>query len=219
MSQEMTWRRILGATGVIGATVAVHEAAHAVAAARGGGRVREVGVGFGPVLLRARVRGLPVTVRALPLGGYAHIDADDVPPHRRVPLLLAGPLANIVLGALLLLAMRRHPIPALGEADRRVGLTGAIGTFTALLRASEAGPGSVGRLAGAINVGLGLMNLMPVYPLDGGHVVNSLLEARGASPAARAFFTRRGAAVFAVIAQRAVAGDLRRLIRRAPDAH
>lgn len=210
----MTWRKILTACGVIGATVAVHEAAHALAATRAGGRVREVGIGFGPVLLHTRARSLPVSIRALPLGGYAQIDVEDVPPRRRVPLLLAGPLANIAVGGALLLALRRHPVVDLGEAGRRVGLTGAIGTFTALFRASEAGPGAVGRLAGAINVGLGVMNLMPVYPLDGGHVVNSLLEARGASPSTRALFTRLTAAVFALIVQRAMAADLRRLARR-----
>src|SRR3990170_3539689 len=66
-----------------------------------------------------------------------------------------------------------------------IGATGAVGTFAALFRAVDAGPGAVGRLAGAINVGLGVMNLMPVYPLDGGHIVNRVLEARGASPGAR----------------------------------
>jgi len=212
----MTWRKILTACGVIGATVAVHEAAHALAASRAGGRVKEVGIGFGPILIRMHAGSLPVSVRAFPLGGYAHIDVDEVPPHRRIPLLLAGPLANIALGIPLLLALRRHPVVDLGDFDRRVGLTGAIGTFTALFRATEAGPGAVGRLAGAINVGLGVMNLMPVYPLDGGHVVNSFLEARGASPSARAVFTRLTAVVFALIVLRAMIADLRRLTRRPP---
>jgi membrane-associated protease RseP (regulator of RpoE activity) len=97
-----------------------------------------------------------------------------------------------------------------------MGVAGAIGTFAALFRAAEAGPGAVGRLAGAINVGLGVMNLMPVYPLDGGHIVTSLMEARGASAGARAFFTRLTAAAFAVLVQRAMSADLRRLGRR-PD--
>jgi membrane-associated protease RseP (regulator of RpoE activity) len=210
----MIWKKALTAVGVIGATVAVHEAAHALAAARAGGRVREVGIGFGPVVLRTRIRSLPLSVRALPLGGYAHIDVDEIPPQRRVPLLLAGPLANIALGSLLLVAMRRHPLVALGDLDRKMGVAGAIGTFAALFRAAEAGPGAVGRLAGAINVGLGIMNLMPVYPLDGGHIVTSLMEARGASSGARAFFTRLTAAAFAVLVQRAMSADLRRLARR-----
>jgi membrane-associated protease RseP (regulator of RpoE activity) len=210
----MFWRKALTAVGVIGATVGVHEAAHAVAATRAGGRVREIGIGFGPVLLRTRIRSLPLSVRALPLGGYVHIDVDAIPPQRRVPLLLAGPLANIALGSVLLAAMRRHPLVAMGDLDRKMGVAGAIGTFAALFRAAEAGPGAVGRLAGAINVGLGVMNLMPVYPLDGGHIVTSLMEARGVPSGARAVFTRLTAAAFAVLVQRAMSADLRRLIKR-----
>jgi len=196
---------------VVGATVAVHEAAHAVAAARGGGGVREIGVGLGPVLFRTRVRRLPVVVRALPLGGYAAVDAEAIPPRRRVGMLLAGPLANIVLGLPLLYALRRHPIVSLGDESKTIGLTGFVGTFSALFRAADQGPGAVGRLAGAINVGLGVMNLVPVYPLDGGHVVASLMEARGASPRARTAFMRLTAVAFALIVQAAMMADMRRL--------
>jgi hypothetical protein len=42
------------------------------------------------------------------------------------------------------------------------------------------------------------------------------MEARGASAGARAFFTRLTAAAFAVLVQRAMSADLRRLGRR-PD--
>lgn len=207
------WRRLLTALGVIGVTVAVHEAAHAVAAARAGGTVREVGVGFGPVLVRTRVGTLPLVVRALPLGGYAAVDVEAIPPRRRVGLLLAGPLANLAVGAPLLYFLRGHPAVILGDEGRRVGLTGFLGTFSALFQAADRGPGAVGRLAGAINVGLGLMNLMPVYPLDGGHVVTSLLEAHGVSPRTRAAFVRTTAVAFALLVQSAMLADLRRLAR------
>ena len=69
----------------------------------------------------------------------------------------------------------------------------------------------MGRLAGAINVGLGLMNLLPVYPLDGGHAVMSLMEARGVPRPARMAFARLTAAVFFLLVQSAMVGDLRRL--------
>lgn len=207
------WRRLLTAIGVVGGTVAVHEAAHAVLAARAGGTVREVGVGFGPALLRTRVGRLPLVVRALPLGGYAAVDVEAVPPRRRVGLLVAGPLANLAVGGSLLYLFRAHPTVTLGDEDRRVGLTGFLGTFSALFRAADRGPGAVGRLAGAINAGLGLMNLMPIYPLDGGHIVTSVLEARGASPRTRAVFVRATAVAFALLVQSAMLADLRRMAR------
>lgn len=208
------WRRILTAVSVIGATVAVHEAAHAVAARRAGGSVKELGIGFGPPLVRLRVRGLPVVIRAVPLGGYAAVDVAALPPRRRIGMLLAGPLANILVGLPLLWGLRRHPPVQLVESDgRRVALAGFFGTFTALTRAAAQGAGVVGRLAGAINVGLGVMNLLPLYPLDGGHVVMNLMEDRGVPRPARAAFARLTAAAFLLLAQAALAGDLRRLAR------
>ncbi|HXF82080.1 MAG TPA: M50 family metallopeptidase [bacterium] len=208
------WRRIATALGIVGATVAVHEAAHALAAWRGGGAVREVGVGLGPALWRLRVRSLPLVLRAFPIGGYAAVDVERLPPRRRLPMLLAGPLANIAIGLPLLYGFRRHPAVALGEEGRTVGLTGVIGTFAALLQAAEHGRGALGRLAGGINVGLGLMNLLPIYPLDGGHIVASVLESRGAPPWTRGVFVRLSAAAFAFLVQSAMLADLRRLAAR-----
>lgn len=211
--ESRRWRHLLSAIGVIGATVALHEVAHAVAAARAGGTVKEVGVGFGPPLLRFRVRGLPVVVRALPLGGYAAVDVEQIPPRRRIPMLLAGPLANIVAGLPLLLAFRRHHIEVPTDG-RRVGLTGFLGTLAALASAAAQGPGSLARLAGSINVGLGVMNLLPVYPLDGGHVAMSIMEERGVPRGTRTAFARLTAAAFVLLVQAAMLGDLRRLAGR-----
>lgn len=210
------WKRLLTAFGVIGATVAVHEAAHAVAAARAGGKVKEIGVGFGPALFRRKIRNLPLVVRAFPLGGYASVDVEEIPPRRRIGMLLAGPLTNIALGVPLLYFLRRHPAVTLGDEGRAVGLTGFLGTFSALFEASDRGAGAVGRLAGAINVGLGVMNLMPVFPLDGGHIVSSLLEAGGASARTRAAFVRVTAVAFALLVQTAMMADLRRLMGSRP---
>ncbi len=227
-------RRVLTAAGVIGATVALHEAAHAVMAVRAGGKVKEIGVGFGPQIARAKVRtkagDIPVAVRAFPFGGYAAIDVDEIPPERRIPLLLAGPLANIAAGLPLMLSVRGSPplpLPAkssgspeirdsefLGlDGDRRVGVAGFIGTVSALLRAAGRGPAAVLQLAGAINVGLGLMNLLPIYPLDGGHVAIAYMERRGVPKSTRMMFARLTSAIFLWLVQAALLADIRRLRR------
>jgi regulator of sigma E protease len=208
-SGSAPWPHILTALGVIGATVAVHEAAHAIAALRVGGKVKEIGVGFGPPLLRLRIRSVPVVLRAFPLGGYASVDAETLPPLRRIPLLLAGPLANIAAGIPFLLAFRRYPVDVPAGA-RGFSLSGFGGTLGALIQAAERGPGSVARLAGAVNVGLGLMNLLPVYPLDGGHVALSVMEATGVSPTTRTAFARLTTAIFVFLARAALLSDLRR---------
>lgn len=211
------WRRVLTAAGVIGATVALHEGAHAVTAVRAGGKVKEIGVGFGPPLARTRIRTkageIPVVIRALPFGGYAAIDVDEIAPDRRIPLLLAGPLANIAVGLPLMLAVRGEPVMPL-DGDRRVGVAGFIGTVSALLRAAGRGPAAVLQLAGAINVGLGIMNLLPVYPLDGGHLAMAYMEKRGVPKAARLAFARLTSAIFLWLVQAALTADLRRLRRQ-----
>jgi len=211
------WRRLLTAVGVIGATVAIHEGAHAVMAVRSGGKVKEIGVGFGPALARTRLGGIPVVLRAHPQGGYAAIDLEALPAHRRFPLLLAGPLANIAVGAQLLAWTRNQPAVLIGDG-KPVGFTGFLGTMSALMDAATQGPGAVARLAGAVNLGVGLMNLLPIYPLDGGHIAMSAMEARGVSLRARTAFARLTAAIFLLIAQIAMLGDIRRLTRRGTDS-
>ena len=195
------WRHVLAALGVIGISVALHEAAHAVTAARAGAKVKEVGIGFGPPLFRLRVRGLPLVVRMLPVGGYAAVDQDELPPPRRIPMLLAGPL---------MVAFRRYPVQMPSDG-KRVGMAGFAGTLAALIRAAAQGPGSIARLAGSLNVGLGLANLLPVYPLDGGHVVMSMMEMRGVPQETRHRFARLTSVAFLLLARAAMLGDLRRL--------
>ncbi|MDQ7819126.1 MAG: site-2 protease family protein [Armatimonadota bacterium] len=203
-------RRSLAAAGVIGATVALHELAHAWAALRLGGRVREVGVGFGPPLLRGALRGIPVVLRVLPVGGYAAVDTETLPVRRRIPVLLAGPLANVAAGLALLLGLRGHPAPA-RTGSRPLEISGVVGALAALAGAARHGAGAVGRVAGAVNLGLGLMNLLPVYPLDGGHVVVGLMEARGLPARVRQAFVRLSLLVFVLLAEAALLADLRRL--------
>ena len=104
------------------------------------------------------------------------------------------------------------PIPL--DGDRRVGVAGLIGTVSALLRAAGRGPAAVLQLAGAINVGLGIMNLLPIYPLDGGHLAMAYMERRGISKPARMTFARLTAAIFFWLVQAALVADMRRLRRK-----
>lgn len=179
--------------------VAVHEAGHAVCALALGVPVRELGLGVGPVLGRRRVRGVALSLRAFPVG--ALVDLDDgvylgLSPGRRVLLALAGPLGNVAAAAaaLYLLGLwlardagpRAVPVAAafalavLGEVLRlsfsagRVELVGPVG-FVAAVR--DLGPwdgAGVVLLFAVLSLGLGLANLLPVFPLDGGR---ALLEA------------------------------------------
>jgi membrane-associated protease RseP (regulator of RpoE activity) len=201
----------LQAVSVLAGTVLIHEIAHAAAARRAGGEVREVGIGFGPPLARRRVAGVDVTLRAIPFGGFAAIDIERLPPARRIPVLLAGPLANIAAGLVLrALAGQAQPVALPGQT-RRVEVGGVLAALAMLRQAAAGGPGALARAAGDVNLSVGLANLLPVVPLDGGHLAAAQLEAAGASPAAVSAFRQITATLFLSFALRVLWADLARL--------
>ncbi|WP_298016437.1 RIP metalloprotease RseP [uncultured Castellaniella sp.] len=101
----------------LGLLVTFHELGHYWVARRCGVRILRFSVGFGPVLLRRHDRrGTEWAVSAIPLGGYVKM-LDDAPPgadaatrraafnaqplSRRVAVVAAGPLANLLLAAVI----------------------------------------------------------------------------------------------------------------------
>ncbi|MGB6007891.1 RIP metalloprotease RseP [Castellaniella sp.] len=99
----------------LGLLVTFHELGHYWVARRCGVRILRFSVGFGPILLRRHDRrGTEWALSAIPLGGYVKM-LDDAPPgadaatqraafnaqplSRRVAVVAAGPLANLLLAA------------------------------------------------------------------------------------------------------------------------
>jgi Zn-dependent protease len=100
------------------------------------------------VALRKKVPVRSITL--FMLGGVSHIGKDAPTPGAELLISLAGPLASLVLGVLagglfLLLGLQNEPVGAL-----------------------------LFWLAG-VNVMLGLFNLLPGFPLDGGRVLRALV--------------------------------------------
>jgi membrane-associated protease RseP (regulator of RpoE activity) len=206
-----SWRRWLQALAVLSGTVLIHELAHALVAWRVGGRVQEIAVGFGPRLLARRINGTTLSLRPLLVGGFAAIDVEGLPPERRVPVLLAGPFANLLLG-LLLLPPRVTPETlhsVAGPRSPRVQISGVVGATAMLLRAPH--PAALRFLAAQINLSVGLANLLPLLPLDGGHLALAKMEAKGVSVAGRNFYRHASALVFFWLLLQVLASDLRRL--------
>jgi Zn-dependent protease len=109
---------------------------------------------FGHALACRSVGGRADRIVLWPLGGIAFVD----PPQRPGATLwsiAAGPLVNVVLAPLLIGAL------LFGGA---FGLTEALPNVYGLVRA-----------VAVINVGLLIFNLLPIYPLDGGQILRSLL--------------------------------------------
>ena len=130
--------------------VLLHELGHAFAARRYGIRTRDI------ILL--------------PIGGVARIQRMPEKPHQEMVVAIAGPLVNVVIAALLGLALWTMRIP-LVPSEPAGGSPGWAGL----------GPDPVAGVLVwlfAINVGMIAFNLIPAFPMDGGRVLRAALAAR-----------------------------------------
>jgi Zn-dependent protease len=109
---------------------------------------------FGHALACRQVGGKADRILLWPFGGVAYVNP---PPRPGATLwsIAAGPLVNVVLLPVL---------TALGILNRSLGWAEAMPNAHVLLRA-----------VWFINLGLLIFNLLPIYPLDGGQILRSLL--------------------------------------------
>lgn len=102
--------------------------------------------------LMARNFGLATRqIVLLPIGGVAQIEGAYMPPREEMLVALAGPVVSFALGGALLSV---------------ASLAGDVSAY-----------GFLGGLAWA-NLMIGLFNLLPAFPMDGGRVLRALLAAR-----------------------------------------
>ncbi|MGI5827648.1 MAG: site-2 protease family protein [Patescibacteria group bacterium] len=115
----------------------------------------------------ARARGLPVNQITLFLfGGISNIEEKPQTPKTEFLMALVGPLTSIALGIILIL---------IGGISTNI-LRGGVVEFGT--RFTELGPFTTLLLwLGPINIVLGLFNLIPGFPLDGGRVLRSTIWA------------------------------------------
>jgi len=110
---------VLTALAILAGLIVVHEAGHFLAATWQGIRVSGFSIGFGPVLLQHRRRGVLFALRAIPLGGFVSFPDDEEdspfaaddpdllrnrPLPQRALVIAAGVLANLLLAWLVLVA-------------------------------------------------------------------------------------------------------------------
>ena len=109
---------------------------------------------FGHALACRQVGGVSNQIVLWPLGGVAYVNP---PPRAGATLwsIAAGPLVNVVLVPLLFI---------LGTTMRSLGLAQTAPDAFLLVRT-----------VAEINLGLLFFNLLPIYPLDGGQILRSLL--------------------------------------------
>src|SRR5690606_25799945 len=108
--------------------------------------------------------GLPSTITLYAMGGVTRTPSSDygrLSRGQRIFVSFAGPLAGFILGGLV------------------YGLTLAVPSLVAM-PTTQSGPAQITVYHGVldmmwVNFGWGLINLLPVSPLDGGHILEDAL--------------------------------------------
>lgn len=114
--------------------------------------------------LVARARGTEVSSITLFLfGGVSNIQRNPDTPASEFLITIVGPLTSFVLGIIFLVAAGPQipSIQNIGQVSQILGQLGPAATIFMLL--------------GSVNIVLGLFNLIPGFPLDGGRVLRSIL--------------------------------------------
>src|SRR5207302_1067546 len=100
--------------------------------------------------LVARAFGIPVrTISLFLLGGMAHITRESPSPRAELAIALVGPVTSVA-----------------------IGLVGVVASLTLWEVAPPAA--ALGLWLATMNLPLGIFNLVPAYPLDGGRVLRGL---------------------------------------------
>lgn len=117
--------------------------------------------------LVARARGLPVRrITLFFFGGVSNIQREPPSPGTEFLMAIVGPLTSIVLGVLFLwLGSGRLPRLTTAPTNPMPFLRGLDPLSTMLV------------WLGPINIIIGLFNLIPAFPLDGGRVLRSIIWA------------------------------------------
>ncbi|WP_443612400.1 RIP metalloprotease RseP [Acinetobacter pseudolwoffii] len=126
---------IAAAILLLGPLIAIHEFGHYIVARKLGVKVLVYSIGFGPTLLKwtSKKSGIQYQLSALPLGGYVkmlderegNVAEEDLPkafnrqhPWKRIAIVAAGPLINLILAVLLFWVLF---LPAQEQLNTRVG--------------------------------------------------------------------------------------------------
>jgi len=116
--------------------------------------------------LVASARGIPVRNITLYLfGGVSNIQHDPDSPRAEFMMAVVGPLTSLVLGGILL-AFSGLVLGNVRSLSDPVGVMGQLSPLSTLVL-----------WLGSVNITLGLFNLVPGFPLDGGRVLRSILWA------------------------------------------
>ena len=192
---------------MLGFLVFIHEGGHFLVAKLCKVKVNEFAIGFGPIIYTKEKGGTKYALRLIPLGGFVSMEGEEdrsdaegsfsnASIWKRIAIASAGGLVNVIFGLLVYFVL------VASISDIYIGLI-AVKDFTILVFMSlkdlftggltpnqmvgivgisdivvnTAGFKEYFSIMASISVSLGITNLLPFPPLDGGKIVIYLIEA------------------------------------------
>ena len=192
---------------LLGFLILIHEMGHFLVAKLFNVKIKQFAIGFGPTIWKKQGKETTYELRAIPMGGFVNMLGEEEPVEderaynkisipKRMCILVAGALVNIIFGLIVCVIIAssvlglKNGLAFTGdfltatfngivelftgkvEADQLVGIVGISDMVVA-----TNGIQDFMYLMAIISVSLGVTNLLPFPPLDGGKVLLLLIEA------------------------------------------
>ena len=192
---------------LLGFLILIHESGHFFVAKLCKIRVNEFAIGFGPTIFKKQGKVTKYALRLIPLGGFVSMEGEEERSTKegsfseasiikRIAIVMAGGLVNIIFALIMFWVLS---VIAIGFKDSfaNVGffiketIKNVIQIFTGKVTVDDmVGPVGISNVISKtsglfdfvyimtiISLSLGVTNLLPFPPLDGGKVVLLIIEA------------------------------------------
>ena len=192
---------------LLGFLILIHETGHFLVAKAFNVKIKQFAIGFGPTIWKKQGKETSYELKAIPMGGFVNMLGEEEPVEddraynkksipQRICILLAGGMVNIIFGIIVctivaasVLGLKKgiaftgefliQTFKGIGEiflgkvkAEQLVGVVGISDMVV-----STRGLQEFAYMLAIISVSLGVTNLLPFPPLDGGKILLLLIEA------------------------------------------
>lgn len=214
---------------LLGFLVLIHESGHFFVAKLCKVKVNEFAIGFGPTIWSRQGKSTKYALRLIPLGGFVSMEGEDKRSTKegsfseasilkRIAIVLAGGIVNIIFAILIFWCLSAYYV-GFQNAFYNVGFfiknmyEGIVQIFTGKVTIDQMmGPVGISNVVSqtsgfadfiyilsVISLSLGVTNLLPFPPLDGGKVVLLLIEGIRRKPFSEKFEVALQSAGFLIL--------------------
>ena len=192
---------------LLGFLIFIHELGHFLVAKLFNVKIKQFAIGFGPTIWKKQGKETSYEIKAIPMGGFVNMLGEEEPVEderaynkksipKKICILLAGGIVNIIFGLIVCAIIAssilgiKNGVLFTGEflkaTFQGIGqlFTGQIGTdqLVGVVGISDMvvetqGVMDFAYMLAVISVSLGVTNLLPFPPLDGGKILLLLIEA------------------------------------------